>query len=60
MDNFVKNVRRVPVKIVIDDGIDPQQGLLSSDIRNPARGDTENPSTSATVMSRRVPVPMLL
>ena len=25
--NFVKIVRRVPVKIVIDDGIDPQQGL---------------------------------
>jgi membrane fusion protein (multidrug efflux system) len=25
--NFVKIVRRVPVKIVIDDGMDPQQGL---------------------------------
>ncbi|MBV9747864.1 MAG: HlyD family secretion protein, partial [Acetobacteraceae bacterium] len=25
--NFVKIVRRVPVKILIDDGIDPQQGL---------------------------------
>ena len=25
--NFVKIVRRVPVKIVIDDGVDPQQGL---------------------------------
>ena len=25
--NFVKIVRRVPVKIVIDSGIDPQQGL---------------------------------
>ena len=25
--NFVKIVRRVPVKIVIDDGIDPRQGL---------------------------------
>ena len=40
--------------------LDVQGGTLSSDIRNPARGDTENPSTSATVMSRRVPVPMLL
>ena len=25
--NFVKIVRRVPVKILIDDGVDPQQGL---------------------------------
>ena len=25
--NFVKIVRRVPVKITIDDGIDPRQGL---------------------------------
>ncbi len=29
---------------------------ISSDIRNPSRGDTENPATSATVMPRRVPV----
>ena len=29
---------------------------VSSDIQNPSRGDTENPSTSATVMPRRVPV----
>ena len=29
---------------------------LSSDIRNPSRDDTENPSTSATVMPRLAPV----
>jgi hypothetical protein len=32
---------------------------VSSDIRNPSIGDTENPSTSATVMPRRMPVRML-
>jgi len=31
-------------------------GKLSSDIRNPSRGDTENPATSATVMPRRMPM----
>ncbi len=29
---------------------------VSSDISNPSRDDIENPSTSATVMPRRVPV----
>lgn len=33
--------------------------LLSNDIRNPAGGVTENPSTSATVMPRPVPVRVL-
>ncbi len=33
------------------------KGMVSSDIRNPSRGDTENPATSAT-MIRRVPVLM--
>ena len=32
---------------------------LSSDIRNPSRGDTENPSTSATLMPRLMPVRVL-
>jgi len=32
---------------------------LSSDIRNPSRGDTENPATSATVTPRRMPVLVL-
>ena len=31
---------------------------VSSDIRNPSRGDTENPATSATVMPRLRPVRM--
>ncbi len=30
--------------------------MLSSDIKNPAMGDTENPATSATVMPRVAPV----
>lgn len=30
--------------------------LLSNDIGNPSRGDTENPSTPATVTPRLVPV----
>ena len=33
--------------------------MLSSDIRNPSRGDTENPATSATVTPRRMPVLVL-
>jgi hypothetical protein len=33
--------------------------MLSNDIRNPSRGDTENPSTPATVMPRPVPVRVL-
>jgi hypothetical protein len=32
---------------------------LSNDIRNPSRSDTENPSTSATVTPRSVPVRVL-
>ncbi len=32
---------------------------VSSDIRNPSRGDTENPASSATVTPRRMPVRVL-
>jgi len=34
----------------------PTRMKVSNDIRNPSRGDTENPSTPATVMPRPVPV----
>ena len=44
--------RQLPPKL-LDQG---RYHFLSSDIRNPSRGDTENPATSATVMPRRMPM----
>ena len=35
---------------------DENEAAVSSDIRNPSRDDTENPSTSVTVMPRLAPV----
>ena len=37
-----------------------ESAQISNDIGNPSRGDTENPSTPATVTPRRVPVRVLL
>ena len=39
-----------------DIGIVESVGSVSSDIRNPSRGDTENPATSAIVTPRPLPV----